>query len=226
MTQETNDSTSLCERCGTCCAKGGPSLHRDDKNLLQEGFINHEHLIVLRRGEMALLPMDDEPAAISQEVLKVKGKGKDWECLFFRRQDNSCIIYEHRPLECRLFQCREPSAIQSIAARDTLTRFDLIPEDDPIMDYIRHHEKDCPIPEERPFCLASSPGPEGREAVEELTELILRDLAIRDDAIRRFDIPLSLELFYFGRPIHTMLNAFGLCATDDSGRIELRKKER
>jgi Fe-S-cluster containining protein len=219
MTQTTTSSISQCKRCGTCCRRGGPSLHADDKGLLLEGVIRYEHLISIRKGEMAFHPLEDEPAAIPQELVKLKGKGRLWECMFFSESDKSCSIYERRPLECRLLQCWEPSAVESIAGQGTLTRFELIPNDDPILDYILRHEQECPVPEERTFCLASSPRPEGKEALAELTALVCRDLAIRYDAVRRFDIPLPLELFYFGRPIHTMLGAFGLFATDDGVRI-------
>jgi Fe-S-cluster containining protein len=186
--------------------------------LLNGGFIKYEHLISIRRGEMARF-LDEEAAPIPHELVKIKGKDKDWECIFFDRQNKSCTIYKSRPLECRLLQCWETLALESIAGQNTLTRFDLIPPEHPVMEYILRHELKCPIPEEREFRMAFLRRKEGLEAVEEMTELIRVDLAIRAEAIKKFNIPLSLELFYFGRPIHTLLNAFvlsGIGETDQS----------
>lgn len=45
-----------CRRCGTCCIKGGPSLHREDLPLVEEGRIRVQDLVCIRSGEMAYDP--------------------------------------------------------------------------------------------------------------------------------------------------------------------------
>jgi Fe-S-cluster containining protein len=212
-----------CKRCGNCCKKGGPSLHPEDKSLLTDGFIKHYHLITIRKGELVLGLLDDDPEPTAQEMVKIGGKGKDWACIFFDGQNNSCSIYEHRPLECRLLQCSETSALEEIAGHNTISRIDLIPSNHPIMGFILNHEKQCPIPDQERFHAAASRSPESEEALAELTKLVRKDLDIRSDAADQFDMPLPLELFLFGRPIHTLLAAYGLAATEISGNITITR---
>jgi hypothetical protein len=69
--------------------------------------------------------------------------------------------------------------------------------------------------------VALSSGEEGAKATVELTELVRADLAIRTAAVSRFDIPLPIEIFYFGRPIHIMLKAQGLSVIEKDGIIQI-----
>jgi Fe-S-cluster containining protein len=212
-----------CKRCGSCCEKGGPSLHPEDRELLKSGLLQYERLITIRKGELALFPSQDDPEPTEQELVKIGGKGRDWECSFFDRGEKSCSIYEHRPLECRQLQCWDSSALEEIAGHNVLTRIDIISPDDPIMEYILQHERECPIPEQEKFFTASSPRPEGKEALEALTELVRKDLAIRAVVAEGFNLSLPLELFYFGRPIHVMLDAYGMSAREDNGNVVIER---
>jgi Fe-S-cluster containining protein len=226
MNEVVNQSLSECKRCGTCCIKGGPSLHFEDKDLLTNGSIKHEHLVTIRKGEMAHIPLCEEPAPLTQELIKIGGKGKDWECTFFDRDQNLCTIYEHRPLECRLLECWNTSALEDVVGQDTLTRADIIDPDNPIGDFIRFHELKCPVPAPDRIRLALSSEGEGPEVLAGLTELVHRDLAVRAEAVGRFHIPLPLEILYFGRPIHIMLHAYGLSAIENDGIIQITVQEK
>ncbi len=214
---------SECKRCGTCCIKGGPSLHLEDKGLLTSGHIKIEQLITIRRGEMAYLPLHDEPEPTTKELVKIGGKGKDWECTFLKRDEMLCTIYEHRPLECRLLECRDTSALESIAGQNSLTRADIIASDNPINEFIQFHEVNCPVPAPDQIRMALSSEEESK-VLARLTELVCRDIAVRAEVVGRFDIPLPVEIFYFGRPIHIMLNAYGLCAIEKDGVIQIAKQ--
>jgi Fe-S-cluster containining protein len=224
MNEAADQSISECQRCGTCCVKGGPSLHLEDKELLTNGHIKHEQLITIRKGEMALSPSHEEPETIEKELIKIAGKGKDWECICLDRDGNSCTIYEHRPLECRVLECWDTSELESIAGQNTLTRADIIAPDNPINEFIKLHELKCPVPEPYRIRAALSSEADAPQALAQLTEIVRMDLAIRAEAVRRFDIPLSLELFYFGRPIHVMLNSHGLRTTEKDGIIQITAK--
>ena len=46
-----------CMRCGTCCTKGGPALHKEDKDILLDGHIGRERLVTIRKGELAFSPI-------------------------------------------------------------------------------------------------------------------------------------------------------------------------
>ena len=221
MKQAKDPPISECQRCGTCCVKGGPSLHVEDTHLLTNGHIKHEQLITIRKGEMALSPSHEEPEKITQELIKVVGKGKEWECVCYDRDGNRCAIYEHRPLECQVLECWDTSELESIAGQNTLTRADIIEPDNPISEFIRLHDLKCPVPEPHQIRAALSSEEDGPEALEKLTELVQVDLFIRAEAVKKFDMPLSLELFYFGRPIHVMLNAHGLYAVEKDGTLQI-----
>ena len=225
MNEVTDQSLSECKRCGTCCTQGGPSLHLEDKDLLVKGPIKLEQLITIRKGEMAHLPLHDEPVPIAQELIKTAGKGKEWECTFWERDTKLCTIYEHRPLECRLLECWNTSKLENVVGQNTLTRSDIIASDDPIIEFIRFHELKCPLPAPDRIRMALSSEEEGQKVLTELTELVRRDLAIRAEAVVRFNIPLPLEIFYFGRPIHILLNGQGLCAIEKDGIICISKQD-
>jgi hypothetical protein len=201
--------------------KSGPSLHLEDKALLTDGPIKREHLISIRKGEMAFSPGHDEPDSTIREFIKISGKGKSWECLFLDRDGNECLIYEHRPLECRLLECWDTSALEDVAGQYLLTRADIIEPDNPVNGFIRIHDLKCPVPELEMIRSAMSPGDEGSEALAELTELVNLDLAIRVEAVHKLDLSMPLELFFFGRPIHIMLKAHGLYAVERNGVVQI-----
>lgn len=224
MKEATDQTISECQRCGNCCTRGGPSLHTKDRDLLTNGHIKLEHLVTIRKGEMANFPLHDRPEPISQELVKLGGKGKDWECAFLERDTNLCTIYEHRPLECRLLECWDTSALEDVVGQNTLTRADIIPSDEPINEFIQFHELKCPVPAPEKILMALSPDEEGPKALAELTALVHRDLTIRAEAINKLNISLPLEIFYFGRPIHVMLSAHGLYAVDKDGVIQITKR--
>lgn len=225
MKESTDQSISECKRCGTCCIKGGPSLHLEDKELLEKGHIKLEQLITIRKGEMANSPLQEEPEPIAQELIKIVGKGKEWECTYLKQDEMLCTIYENRPLECRLLECWDTSALENISGQNILTRADIISSDNPINEFIRYHELKCPVPTPEKILMALSSGEESDQALAELTELVQRDLFIRAEAVGRLNISLPLEIFYFGRPIHVMLNAHGLRAIEKDGAIQITKQD-
>ncbi|MFH1015025.1 MAG: YkgJ family cysteine cluster protein, partial [Nitrospirota bacterium] len=137
------ENITACIRCGTCCRKGGPALHKEDKKILLEGHISYHHLITIRKGELAFTPLSSKPEPVKQELVKIAGKGKSWACLFYEKKQSSCAVYEKRPLECRLLKCWDTAQLLAIVGKDTLTRADIISADDPIMRFIRTHEKEC-----------------------------------------------------------------------------------
>jgi len=225
MNEDVDQTQSECKRCGTCCIKGGPSLHLEDKDLLTDGHIKLEHLVTIRKGEMAHFPLREEPEPITQEMIKVGGKGKDWECGFWDPDTKLCTIYEHRPLECRLLECWDTSELENVVGKNYLTRADIIAPDDSINEFIQFHELKCPVPAPDKIRMALSPEGEGPDVLAKLTELVHRDLVVRAEAVGSLDIPLPLEIFYFGRPLHIVLNAYGLCATEKDGVIQITKQD-
>src|SRR4030042_7016650 len=76
-----------CIRCGTCCMKGGPALHQEDKNILLAGHVGHQHLVTIRKGELAFNPVSDKLEPVPRELIKVQGKGKGWTCCFYNKKE-------------------------------------------------------------------------------------------------------------------------------------------
>lgn len=199
-----------CDRCGTCCLKGGPALHIEDRELIHSGRLKPEHLITIRKGEPVFSPAAYRPEPAQSEIIKIKGRGADWTCLFFSAPYSSCSIYEHRPLECSLLKCWDTTALEKVAAKGLLSRFDILAPQEPLLPLIKKHEHECSL-ERLEQLLADLQGKDFPEKViAELTDLVNRDLKIRTRACDTFHVSLTLELFFFGRPLFKILEQFGV----------------
>ncbi|MEW6585589.1 MAG: YkgJ family cysteine cluster protein [Nitrospirota bacterium] len=201
---------SQCRRCGTCCRKGGPILHREDRKILFEGFVGHQHLMTIRKGERAFNPVTEKVGAVPIELVRVMGKGTGRTCFFFDEERASCRVYEHRFLECRLLQCWDPSQIMQVIGRNTLSRFDLINPDDPIVEVIGMHDRDCPGGEVEDLASNSLTASDRADVFRRLSSLVRKDEAIRSYALDELGMKKEYELFIFGRPIRQILRDYGL----------------
>jgi Fe-S-cluster containining protein len=216
------ETNSQCKQCGTCCRKGGPILHLADRGILHAGRIRMQHLITIRKGELAYSPVTHDLHPTDRELIKTAGKGDDWSCCFFNDETGGCSIYEHRPLECRLLQCWDTAPLEAVINRDTLARTDIIPPDDPILQLMAYHDQECSCA--RLLELAAGLGRKtaGPATMAELTELISKDLHLRSRAVAAFELPVSVELFYFGRPLFLLLRPYGITVHEENGTIHLR----
>jgi len=196
-------------RCGTCCRKGGPALHEEDNKILLAGHIEREHLITIRKGELAFSPLSNRLEPIEREFIKIAGKGKGWVCCFFDEKKSTCTIYAHRPLECRLLKCWDTAELLSVIGQKTLSRADIISKDDPILKFIKTHEKECSLEKTEGLISALLRGKDNEALLEKLTSLVQRDLTLRSQAIAKFGLSLEEELFIFGRPLFKILGARG-----------------
>jgi len=195
-----------CMRCGTCCLKGGPILHHEDKKILRAGHVGYQYLVTIRKGELALNPLSGKLEPVHRELVKVAGKGKDWSCCFYDEKEASCMIYEHRFLECRLLKCWDTSELISVIGKNTITRADIINRDDPILSVIRTHEKACPLQEVENLIFTLSQGTDKSKTLAKLTELVRKDLAIRSYALSELGLKPEFEFFIFGRPLSKLLS--------------------
>lgn len=207
--RSTPPRATSCIRCGTCCKKGGPSLHLEDKEILLAGHIKRESLITIRKGELALFPSSGRPEPTEKELVKIAGKGKGWVCCFFDEKKTACTIYRHRPLECRLLKCWDTEQLLSVIGKDPLARADILSEDDPIMKVIDTHEQECSVGMAEELISALLEKNDDPESLAKLTALVHRDLAMRSRAFSEFGLSLEAELFLFGRPLFKVLSARG-----------------
>ena len=199
-----------CDRCGTCCAKGGPALHFVDLPLLQNKRLNLEQLITIRKREPVFSLASENPEPAKSEIIKIKGKGNEWTCFFYESKKANCAIYNHRPLECSLLKCWDTADLENVAGKNLLSRYDIIAPNDPILPFLKNQDEKCCL-ENLSQCLSSLNRADSRQqALTDLTGLVSYDLAIRSQACKKFDLPLDLELFFFGRPLFKILNQFDI----------------
>jgi Fe-S-cluster containining protein len=199
-----------CIRCGTCCLKGGPVLHQEDKTILLSGHAGHRHLVTIRKGEMAHNPLRDRYEPVPKEIIKVAGNGQDWACGFYDEKESCCSLYEHRFLECRLLKCWDPSDLIAVIYRDTISRADIINPDDPILEVIALHEKECPHNKINDLITALSDGGNRKEIIADLSGFVQTDSSLRIHALSELGLGQEFELFIFGRPLSIILAARGL----------------
>jgi Fe-S-cluster containining protein len=199
-----------CMRCGTCCLKGGPVLHREDKKILLSGHAGHKHLVTIRTGEIAYNPLKDRLEPVSTELIKVAGKGDGWSCGFYNEKESCCSLYEHRFLECRLLKCWDPSDLISVIYKDTIRRADIINADDPIMEVIALHEKECPHNKINALVSALSDGKNRKGIFAELSGIVHADSSFRIHALSELGLGQEFELFIFGRPLYKILAGAGV----------------
>jgi Fe-S-cluster containining protein len=212
--------TKQCRQCGTCCRKGGPALSREDLVLVRQGHIRHDQLVTIRRGEIAYNPATGKLEPVEVELLKIRGQGSGWTCLFFAEEENRCTIYAHRPATCRILQCWQPEALLATIYRNTLRRADLINPGDPILEEIERHERECPGHLTALLAKAGS-----AEALARLGELVRADLAIRKEVVQKTGISLEMEFFLFGRPLFKQLTGSGIeCGVGEGGEVRLEKR--
>jgi Fe-S-cluster containining protein len=199
-------SQKECKRCGTCCKKGGPALHHEDKALIGE-TLTVSNLVTIRKDEPAYNPILDKVAPSKSEFIKVSGKEKRWECLFFDATHSSCLIHTEKPIECRLLQCWDTGELAKLVGENYLTRFDIMQENDPMRTFILHHEKLCPYNLINELVDSiKTPGAKNNEALSQLSVLVQNDLNLRGKVVKKFNLSLGQELFYFGRPIFQVID--------------------
>lgn len=171
--------------------------------------MGYRHLVTIRKGEPAYDPVLGLVKPVERELVKVRGKGKEWTCCFFDEKNSSCVIYEHRPLECRLLKCRDTSGLEEVIGRDTISRSDIINAGDPVIEVIEMHERECPYHEVRELVSGlTGKARDSKKILARLDELIRKDLAIRVYAIQKLGLREEYELFIFGRPLFKVLESW------------------
>jgi Fe-S-cluster containining protein len=214
--------TKHCKQCGTCCRKGGPTLSREDLDLVRQGYIRHDQLLTIRQGEMGYNPATGRLEPVPVELLKIRGQGSGWTCLFLAEESNGCTIYAHRPATCRILQCWQPEPLLATIYQNTLRRADLINPDDPILAEIERHERACPG---KVFTDLLAEGG-GTENLARLSDLVRADLAIRGEVAKTAGLSLELEFFLFGRPLFKQLAGYGIEWVEENGEIRLERRKK
>ncbi len=216
------ETQTSCNQCGTCCTNGGAALHSEDLVLLQDLKILRSDIITLRRGEFAHNPVKDKIEAISSDIIKLGGTGGEWACCYFNSNNNSCGIYENRPIACRTLKCWEPEKSLALAGNDLLERKTILQNEQVLFQLVMQYEKEFLLPD-----FTALPGNikiDKKQTIRRLEAMINADLAFRDEQVQLSSQVQNEELFLFGRPLFQLLQPFGLNVFQKGGHLCLRTK--
>ena len=203
-----------CTRCGTCCANGGPALHKQDRELIEGGSIPISHLITIRKGELVHNPVTNRLQSAKNELIKINGVGKEWSCFYFDPEQKLCTIYNNRPTACQALECWDTEAVELLIEKDLLSRADLINSDNPLYHAVLEHESTFPCPDLE-LILDTGQAEQSRD----LEDAANREVAFRTELVGAHDLSLGEELFYFGRPLFHLLISVGARVQESAGRL-------
>ena len=198
-----------CLRCGTCCEKGGPTLHREDQDLVESGMLPVKLLYTIRTGEMIRDPIRETIVYADSDIIKIRGTGRDWRCTLFNVDEKRCEKYDNRPAECRAMECWDTREIEAMYEHDRLTRQDLIGAVIGLWEFIIEHEAMCDYRKLRSLTSEMQNGDNGKAAAQ-IMEMIRYDAAARDLSVEKAGTDPEHLDFLFGRPMSDMISGFGL----------------
>ncbi len=218
-----HEQTQICRRCGECCKRGGPALHTEDIDHFHSGVLGLEHVVTLRRGELA----NDQPTGairpLEGEIVKLRAVSGKRACIFYLPAKRGCVIYEHRPAECRALQCSAPEALNNMYAHNRLSRRDLLPKGHPLLELMDEHEHRC-APAALGELARKILDNDDKAAKEEIGVMLTYDREVRALVPERAKIAKEALPFLFGRPLTDVLQGFGLTANRTPDGIRLTKK--
>jgi len=207
-----------CQRCGTCCKSGGPALHQEDLELVQSGKLPLRGLYTIRKGEMARDNVKGTLQPVTAELIKIKGAGRTWTCCYYDAESNGCSIYENRPLECRVLNCRDTAAIEAIYDQGRLTRKDLLASVPQLWDLVEEHARKCNY-RDLAALAARLQADQDRSAADSLVEMVGYDAHLRALIIEKGRPDPTLLDFLFGRPLADTMPGFGLNITQSGNKL-------
>lgn len=208
--------SNVCRRCGTCCRKGGPALHRTDKRLVMTGKIPVRHLLTIRKGEPAYDNIRGVVLPAATDILKIKSASGSRACRYFDPQQGGCRIYPDRPLECRVLKCWDTRAIQVLYTVERLTRRDLLSRVKGLWELVRDHQRRCAYALIRQHVYALLQG--HTQDAESLSALLGYDTHLRAVLTERRGVSPDQMDFLLGRPLSETLEMFGLRVASRAGK--------
>jgi Fe-S-cluster containining protein len=221
--EKSNKLITECQQCGTCCEKGGPAFHQADKPLVEKGVILTKHLFTIREGEPAHENVKGGLIRVPSDIIKIRGKGDSWRCVFLDEKDKRCQIYENRPIECQELKCWDTADIEKIYLKDLLTRKDLISEIEGLWELVEDHQQRCDyaLLEELSNTFINN---NNKDTEEKTLELIRYDAHLRGLIVEKGNMDESILDFLFGRPMLKTIAMFGLIVQQDAHQWRLRIK--
>lgn len=217
---EKNDQ-NYCRRCGTCCEKGGPTLHLEDRPLVESGHIPLMDLMTLRKGEMVYDHIQKRAMPAPEELVKVQGDGKTWCCRYYQAQGKTCGIYADRPLECRVMTCWDTADIEALYHRDRLSREAMLSGVAGLWDLVCEHQRRCDY-QRLAQLTAGGVSEMAADAMEAVSQMVNYDLHLRNVLGVKGGMDERMLPFLLGRPMTETAHGFGLAAEIDGQRVILK----
>ncbi len=209
-----------CIRCGTCCEKGGPGFHQNDRDLIDSGIIPSRCLFTIRKGEFAYDNVRGSLVPVASDIIKIKGKGDTWTCIFFDEKGKQCSIYDDRPQECRALKCWDTRELERIYAKRRLTREDLMAGVEGLWDLIADHQERCDYDKIRD--LITKLDISRNDTIQrELAKIIKFDIEIRHLVASRGGLDGEMLDFLFGRALTKTLPKYGIKVQQQGEKIIL-----
>jgi Fe-S-cluster containining protein len=219
-TLKSGPTISECIRCGTCCEKGGPCFHIEDRMLIEKGKIPSKHLYTIRKGELAHDNVKGCLQPVDSDIVKIKGKKNSWACLFFDDLKKRCTIYDDRPLECRVLKCWDTRELKQVYSNTRLTRTDLVSEVKGLWDLIKDHQARCDYNKIK-LLVKDLAGGKNSHARRKLLEIIRYDAELRKLVVARGGLDPEMLDFLFGRPLTKTLENYGIKIRQEGKKIRL-----
>ncbi|KPJ79167.1 MAG: hypothetical protein AMJ54_00485 [Deltaproteobacteria bacterium SG8_13] len=212
-------SAPQCQRCGTCCKKGGPALHKKDRVLVESGRLPLTDLFTIRRGELARDNVRGTLQPLDTEIVKIKAReAASWTCRYYSDHDSACRIYSTRPLECRVLQCWDTREIERLYSVGRLRRKDLLVPVEGLWDLIVDHDRRCSYESLHRLTRRLKSG--GGEAdAGKVLEVIQYDAELRDLVNERGNLDPEMLDFLFGRPLTRTVGQFGIRVECENGKV-------
>ncbi|MFO7665639.1 MAG: YkgJ family cysteine cluster protein [Desulfobacterales bacterium] len=192
-----------CKRCGTCCRKGGPSFHFEDKDLIEDGHIPAKHLYTIRKGEPVRDNICEKIVYAPSDIIKIKGQKNSWTCYYYE-DEKKCGIYKYRPIECRALKCWDTREIEGIYGKSMLSRKDLFGKVEGLWELVIEYDERCSYEEITGLIRETSSRKTGR-LPEKAAELIEYDNTVRELVVKKGNLDSDLLDFLFGRPLSVTL---------------------
>lgn len=204
-----------CQRCGTCCSKGGPALHLEDQELVESGEIALSDLFTIRQGEPAFDNITNTIAPAVTDIIMVKGLPDNRpHCRYFDYASKGCRIYAHRPLECRALECWDTQAVESLYSIRRLTRRHLLSKVEGLWTLVQDHQDKCDYGYIDELATDLKRANSATAAMDELLALIHYDEQLRQGTVERSSTDPEILFFLFGRPLSFTIQMFRLKLVD------------
>ncbi len=190
---------SDCTRCGTCCKKGGPCFHIEDKLLIEKGVILSKFLYTIRKGEKVYDNVRENIQTADSDIIKIKSRKGDLACVFFDENENRCEIYENRPAECKALKCWDTLEIEHIYSENRLERKNIIGNIEGLWELVEDHQARCDY--KTISNIAKNLNDNMNDSVGSILEIVRYDAHIRRLALEKGSIDPGIADFLFGKPM-------------------------